>query len=380
MNREFFALFKKECLIVLKDRNALLALFLLPIVFILIMSYALKDVTNSSTNLTCNYFIDEKNDSDYMAKFQKSIDENTAFTCKRIYKKQDGQNADLLAIIPENFFIEFVDNSSSSLSISLLYKPSLNIASVSLFESMIKEKIVLLFALDGDEDFTPIFVKNMQKEFLVKTSFGNKVPNSVEQSVPSWLVFAMFFILMPLSTVFIIEKEQGTLRRLRSLRVSPLLFFGAKTLTYNIINMLQGVVMLFVGLYIVKLFGLEPLRIENFFAMFALLYSISIAAIGFALLVATLAKSSSEAIIVGGLGNVLLGAIGGIMVPKYVMPDIMQTISLISPMSWGLDGFLEIVLNEGSLLSVLPSICFLMLFGMILFLMSLIILIKQKGE
>ena len=35
------------------------------------------------------------------------------------------------------------------------------------------------------------------------------------------------------------------------------------------------------------------------------------------------------------------GALGGVMVPKFVMPPFMRELADISPMSWGLEGFLD---------------------------------------
>src|SRR3546814_14054965 len=45
-------------------------------------------------------------------------------------------------------------------------------------------------------------------------------PNAVQQNVPGWLIFAMFFAVIPLATSFVIERSQGSLLRLRVLGVS----------------------------------------------------------------------------------------------------------------------------------------------------------------
>jgi ABC-2 type transport system permease protein len=57
----------------------------------------------------------------------------------------------------------------------------------------------------------------------------------------------------------------------------------------------------------------------------------------------------------GGTGNIILAALGGIMIPKFVMPAAMQHIANWSPMSWGLEGFLDVLLRSGSLADIAPE-------------------------
>ena len=61
--------------------------------------------------------------------------------------------------------------------------------------------------------------------------------------------------------------------------------------------------------------------------------AVSLAAVACALLVASIARTNQQATIVGGVGNILMGAIGGIMVPKFMMPTAMQTLAEFSPMA-----------------------------------------------
>jgi ABC-2 type transport system permease protein len=61
------------------------------------------------------------------------------------------------------------------------------------------------------------------------------------------------------------------------------------------------------------------------------------------------------------------------MVPKFVMPDFMQTFSNISPMSWGLEGFLDVLLRREGIEAVLPEVLALTLFGLILLILAAMI-------
>ena len=68
--------------------------------------------------------------------------------------------------------------------------------------------------------------------------------------------------------------------------------------------------------------------------------------------------------VLGGAGSILLGAIGGIMVPKFLMPEAMQSVSWVSPMAWGLEGFLDVLLRQGGARDVLPEATAMVAFGL----------------
>ena len=58
-------------------------------------------------------------------------------------------------------------------------------------------------------------------------------------------------------------------------------------------------------------------------------------------------STTEQATIATGATNLLLGALGGVMVPRSIMPEALQHLALLSPMSWGLEGFLDILLRGG---------------------------------
>ena len=195
------------------------------------------------------------------------------------------------------------------------------------------------------------------------------VPSSVQQNVPAWLIFSMFFVVIPISTVFIGERQRGTLQRLRSQRISFGLVLAGKFLPFVLINQVQAVLMVAVGRWLVPLCGGEALALPGsaaaIAALFMLSLTVSVAAVGWALFVACLARSSEQATILGGVSNILMGAIGGIMVPRFVMSAAMQDWTSVSPMGWALEGFHQVMLRQGGMVDVLPTACALVCFGII---------------
>ena len=66
----------------------------------------------------------------------------------------------------------------------------------------------------------------------------------------------------------------------------------------------------------------------------------------------TLASTLEQVTMFGAVSVVCAAALGGIMVPVYVMPPAMQTVSGFSPLAWGLNALVDIAAREGTLASV----------------------------
>lgn len=201
------------------------------------------------------------------------------------------------------------------------------------------------------------------KEILPKKDNEEYIPNSVQHNVPAWTLFAIFFIIVPLSINIVKEKSQGTFVRLRTNPVSYATVLGGKTIVYLIVCLIQFVLMLLVGLYVFPAIGLPTLDVSDRIPLlFVVAVFAGLAAIGLGLLLGTIAKTQEQSAPFGATFVVILAAIGGVWVPVFVMPKIMQTLSHISPMNWGLNAFYDVFLRNGSLLDVLPEISLLLLF------------------
>jgi len=198
-----------------------------------------------------------------------------------------------------------------------------------------------------------------------------QTPNSVQQNVPAWTVFSIFFIVVPMAGGFIKEKNDGTLHRLLSMPVSPLVLIGGKILAYALIGILQIGVICLVGMTLLPLLGTSQLQLGNAYpALTCISVVVVLAATSYGILLGTLLNTYEQASTVGPLSIVIAAAIGGIMVPVYAMPETMQAISLASPLGWGLSAYLEVIVREGGLYSVGPQCVGLLLFSVFNFVVA----------
>lgn len=378
------ATIKKELLLLLRDIHGLMLLFVMPVAFILIMSLALQ-----------NQFSQEKADGnkilvivDDLIKNEKTHHIITGLQQRKMFDWQAGDNTSAVETIRHDdaAFLLTLQEKEGYLHADILVAPSTSsqmeavfIATVS--EALSKDRIETLLqkirmqqALDNpDNNFSlgngldeatmrnnPVTVSYSYRE----AEETPEQPSSVQQSVPAWLVFAMFFSVVPLANTLISERQHGTLRRLRTLPVSPALPIIGKLIPYFVINQIQVLLMLAVGVYLMPLFGADSLTLGHSLGGLAVIsVALSMAALGYGILIAVIARTTDQAATLGGVGNILLAALGGIMVPRFVMPDTMQRIADFSPMAWGLEGFLDIFLRNGTVADVLPEATALLVLG-----------------
>ena len=191
-------------------------------------------------------------------------------------------------------------------------------------------------------------------------------PNSVQHSVPAWLIFGMFFIMIPLSNVMAMERQTNTITRLRMARASAWKLIVAKLIPYFLINQLQFVGMIALGYFVLPKLDMPAFTLTGSWMSYAVLAAcVSLAALGYGLLVSVIARTTEHAVVLGGGGIIIMAAIGGIMVPTYVMPEIMQTVAQWSPMGWALTGFQHLLLNQYELAQIGTILAKLSAFGVI---------------
>lgn len=210
------------------------------------------------------------------------------------------------------------------------------------------------------------------EEISPKSTDEKIIPNSVQHNVPAWALFAIFFIVIPLSTNIIKEKTQGTGLRVFTSPQPYSLFLTGKIMVYIVVSLIQFVLMLLVGLYIFPLMGLPSLMVTGKITLLAVMAAASgLSAIALGVLLGTLAKTQEQAAPLGATITVILAAIGGVWIPVFAMPHTMQTIAKISPMNWGLQGFYDILLRDGSCSAIAPEIGLLLAFSAICFCISI---------
>ena len=124
--------------------------------------------------------------------------------------------------------------------------------------------------------------------------------NSTQHNVPAWTVFAMFFIVIPLAGNMVRERTAGTITRLRSMPASMFHFYAGKLLSYSGVGLLQALLMISVGFWLMPQLDLAKLDLGS--GLLPLLYVsvvVGVAATGYGLLVGTIFKTLHQAAYLG---------------------------------------------------------------------------------
>lgn len=197
------------------------------------------------------------------------------------------------------------------------------------------------------------------------------VPDPLQQNVPGWSLFAMFFIVVPLSSLQHRERSEGTTRRLVSFGVPRGVILLGRFIPYVLVGCLQFVAMVLVGMYLVPLvsgvgFELGP----NPWGLVPVTLVCAFTATAYGLFVATAARTPEQAAAFGASSVVILSALGGIMIPHFVMPPFLQQAAHASPIFWGHQAYLDVLLQGATLGDLALPLGILMGFGTVCLLAS----------
>jgi ABC-2 type transport system permease protein len=367
-----WALVRKEVLLLLRDPHALAVLFIMPTLFLLLMAGAMSSYMQDKPPALRLMIEAPQDDASqfFHDALQAQLADSTLLTNSDEHLAQ--------VRLPADFAATLLDSPHRGPSLSFpaqfdkLSRQRLHSAvSIALAQTRLlaylEDSGVIDAELSRAERLKLVQQRTQsqidEQEQLASGDLSGRA-NASQLSVPAWLIFGMFFVVLPMAGGFQREQQSGTLLRLRCLGLPLSTLVLSKLLPYFAINLLQFVLLLGIGIHGLPLLGLPALSLPGSAAAYPLLaISVALATSSLGLLLAALARSSEQALLLGGGINILLAAIGGIMVPKSVMPAAMAQLAEISPMSWALDAFLTLLVGHGSLADIAPYCARLLLFA-----------------
>lgn len=399
----------KEILLLIRDRAGLAMLFLMPVALVLIMTL-LQDSTFKQLEEKNLPILIINHDADtFGLNIVAGLKESPLF---EVIEKKNITDVELISQIEQGkYLIGIIINSNSTKQIKQSIKEKIQ-------SQFPEDEVGVLFELDSTAGgqpkveiyFDPILKTSYKQSILgalkqfsamvearlmfeiysglfedlidIKlkptSSFNNLVffdekyassdenkiiPNSVQHNVPAWTIFAMFFIVIPLASNIIKERQSGVSARLRTIPGSYLPTTFGKVITYFLVGMVQAFLMLAIGMWLLPVFGLPSLQIGGGgLALLIVTVAIIMAATGYGIAIGTVATSEQQSSIFGSISVVILAAIGGVWVPQFMMSDLMISISKISPLSWGLNAYYDILLRNSGISEVINYVALLVIF------------------
>ena len=373
------ALCVKEVRVLVRDRQALLLLFAMPALFVLILSLALEDIYNEKVGSSLPVALQVEDDGEFATRLVATLKKRGEFT---LVEGTAGQTPDELMKsgearawirIPSGFSQAAGDYLSAygrepfgenrlewraSPLLDAPYRWSLRSGL-----SLVMLETILDSLVDPRGEFPDI--ERGAELFLRESGSGtNPLPTPLQQTVPGWSLFAMFFIVVPLSAGLFRERTEGTLTRILVYPIPKSAVLLSKVVPYLIVGVLQFSGMLAVGVFLVPLFSDMSLQLgSNAIVLLPITLVSALAATSYALLVASLAKTAEQAAAFGATSIIILAMLGGVMIPHFAMPDTLQSVAVVSPLYWGHQAYLDAFLSNATLGELAMPLCVLLLFA-----------------
>lgn len=378
MTRQTAAIAIKDLKILLRDRGGLALLFAMPAMFILVMTLALGGLYGSGGG-SLDLLVANEDSGTLGLRVTEVLKSTQGFRVETDWAAVPltrAAAADLIAsrrrnlalVIPPDFSESARQGTSGSnvgAQVELIVDPATSVQVVAPVRVALRgliQQTVVSASLGEVRPGTPISI--------AETTPGGRGapirPNAVQQNVPAWAIFGMFFIAQTLALRFVEERELGTMRRLMAAPLAPAILLLGKLIPCLIVNLAQIALMFAVGILVVPLFGAPRLELgPHPEALVVISLAASLAATGLGLLLASVAKTPEQVGALGAFLVVTLAALGGIMVPRFLMPELMQRIALITPHAWALDGYLDVLVRGEGLGGVMNEIAVLLGFAVV---------------
>lgn len=386
----FYYSLKKELLLLIRDPAGLGILFVLPGVMVFLITF-IQDMAFNRFNETKMKVVLADEDRDSLgARIARGFDASGSF---QIIREDDGKpltiskasewvakgTYEIGILIPDGVTQAIRKNASDVLAsafgsdssayadtaapeITLLYDPAL----LPSFKASVHAHLDKHITQIQSSILTESFSQEMQKVVpgMKPLNLGNSVgleireqfartpdnklePNAVQHNIPAWTIFAMFFIVIPLATNMVREKDNGIELRLRTIPGSYFYSISGKMAAYQLVCLVQFTFMISVGRFVMPLMNMPALEIgTNVAELFITAGLTALAATAFGILTGTLAGTHDQAASFGSISVIIMAAIGGIWVPSFAMPEIIKRVGSISPLNWSLQAFYDIFLRN----------------------------------
>ena len=187
-----------------------------------------------------------------------------------------------------------------------------------------------------------------------------EIPIGAAQSSPGMLVMYALFFAFGGGTTLLVERDEGTLRRLLVMPLSKGQIMGGKLLGIYLGALIQMTIMVVFGMLVFDLqWGQSPA------GLVAMLLAFGFASTALGVMVAALSKTPAQANAAGTVVVMALASLGGAWWPIEIVPIWMQNLALVLPTGWAMRGFQDLLVRGLGWQAIAPSAMVLLAFGIV---------------
>jgi ABC-2 type transport system permease protein len=388
-----FKLFRKDLTLFFHDQRSVILTFLLPVILITLFAFAygsigayngrsepvnllVSDLDQTRSSKEIIHKIDSLEDIRIIASDSiksKELVIKGKYACALIIYKGFQDSLEAGNTMP----VELVYDRSREMEIGILQQSLISTLMSSGGEIIVKKSIEKYLHdkfPDIDKSTSDNILRNVIKDDNNKITIQwtsivgekNDTKLGLIQAVAGTAILMLLFSVAGVGTSILEEKENGTINRLlySPLKGSTILY--GKMLFAFFISILQLTAMF---LFAWLMFNMD-LSI-NIPALILMILATSFAVSSLGIFLAAVAKTRQQAQNLSTIIILVMSAIGGSMIPIFIMPLLLQKIALLSVNYWGIQGFYDIFWRVLPLKSILPKILILMGIGFVMTLSSI---------
>lgn len=380
---KFHIIAEKDLKIILRDRNSLFIMLLLPMIIITVAGLALDfgddinidvlvvDLDNGDASKGFVEFLEDVDvlnvdmeSNEFAARDKVRSEEITLVIIPRGFTDSvlRGEDSELQMVLDptrddQNTVVEkIVESYTSRLSTDVVV-----VKTVAEYGVPVRDEKNIFEIVEVAGRFADPPPVRVVKESIAAEALGEYTPFT--QYVPGFAVMFLLFTTVQAGAIsLLLEQKSGTLRRLITAPISKADIIGGKIVS----NFLKGFVQLVVLMGFGKLaFGLD--LGSDILALIILMVAITLASTGLGLLVAVLVKTEDQANSVSELIVLTSSAIGGSWWPLFLEPQFMQDLAHFTITAWAMDGFYDLLYFDLGLAGILKEVAVLLFMAFLFF-------------
>ena len=388
----------KDLKIFFKDKRAMLLTLLLPIALISLFAIAFGGVFTSYSEKATNLLVTDLDSTDKSQKIISELDSLKELNIIRsplenAKKEIRAGNRIGVLVFSRGFAdsiryggrepLELFYDPAREMEIGLIQKALMSTLYSSIGSESAKEDVkknIAKIYSDLDSSLLNEIYASVDEQFSQSSGSGNnnrqlemtavikeeKVNWGLVQAVAGVAVMMLLFSVAAMGASLLEEKEEGTLKRLLISPMPPTHLLFGKLINALIVSILQLAV-LFIFSWLV--FGLDiGVDVPSLIVM---ILSTAYACSSFGIFLASLSRSRKQVESMSTIIILVMSAIGGSMIPLFIMPGFMQDIAIFSVNYWSINGFYDIFWRQLPFTKVIVNALVLFGIGTLMILVSL---------
>jgi ABC-2 type transport system permease protein len=378
---------EKDLTLVLRDRLALLLMFLAPVIVITAAGLSLSTLYQTTSHL---FPISDLDGGAAARELIESLDEAPELEVVLMGPEEarrlvgETPRAGAALVIPEGFTERL--RTAEPVELVLVTDPVKHLEVLKIRAAVLKARaflettrvaariaVVQVLTHAGDVDFEALTEDSValagrlagKTVDVSETSvFGGATEyNTFDQNVPGFSVtFLLLGMLFGVGLGLLDEREWGMTYRLAASPVPPASLLTGKMLSRFAIGVVQMIVLFAFGRIAFGI-SLGP----SLPALGLVIVGITFASAAFGLLAAAIAPSRDAVLPMGTIAVVAMAAIGGCWWPITIEPMWLQRLAHVFPTAWAMGAFNDLMLRQLHLVDVLPEALALLGFGVLYF-------------